>query len=166
MDYMITYLEDRHPIVSTEIGLEADMLATIGLNERMCERLALNYFSPVGSPRVEANKRYFLSKKGVSKLVKLLSIITDQPWGEQFLRLKLLESRMLDALRCFGAQNEEYQKELIKQEVIGYTLLMLTRVKLQPLKPVEDLMGSYGVKEHIDFLVLEMLNSVLDMLWM
>ena len=166
INYMTSYLENMHPIVSTEIGIEADMLTTIGLNERMCERLALNYFSPSGAPRVEANKRYFLSKKGPAKLCNLLYIIISQPWGQQFLRLKLLESKILDAMRCFGQGNVELQKVLVDEGVVGYALMMLHRVRLVAGQPVEDRMGSWGAREHNNFLVVEMLGSVIEILWL
>ena len=165
VDYTTAYLHNQHPLVSTELSIEAEMLATIGLNERLCERMAVNYFSPPENPRVKANKIYFLSKNGVSRLANLLYIVTDQPWGEQVLHLKLLESKLLDALRCFANGSENYQKELIQHDVVGYAVMMLSQIKLVPHQPAEDLMGSPGVKAHNNFLVLDMVSSVLEMMW-
>lgn len=165
VDYMTAYLHNQHPLVSTEFSTEAEMLATIGLNERLFERMAINYFSPPNNPRVKANKCYFLSKDGVAKLVNLLFIITDQLWGEEVLHLKLFESRILDALRCFATGDEDYVKELIKHDVPGFVVMMLTRVRLIVFRPVEDLMGSPGVKAHNDLLVLDVASSILEIMW-
>ena len=161
---MIAHLENIHPLVSTEIPLDAEMLATMGLNEKLCERLTVNHFTPSHSPRVKANKLYFMSKDGVQKLTRLLSILLEQPWGEQVLHLKLLESKILDVLCCFSHGGEDYQEQLIKHDVLGYTLAMLLRVKLVPQQKVEDVQGSLGVQHYNDYLVLDMVGSVLEMM--
>jgi hypothetical protein len=165
VDYMTAYLHNRHPLLSTELSTEAEMLAMVGLNERLLQRMAINYFSPPDNPRVKANKVYFLSNDGVAKLANLLYIVTDQPWSEQVLHMKLLESPILNALRCFATGNEDYIKELINHDVPGFVVMMLTRIRLVPFCPVEDLMGTPGVKAHNDLLVLDMMGSVLEIMW-
>ena len=162
---MTAYLHNRHPLLSTELSTEAEMLAMVGLNERLLQRMAINYFSPPDNPRVKANKVYFLSNDGVAKLANLLYIVTDQPWSEQVLHMKLLESPILNALRCFATGNEDYIKELINHDVPGFVVMMLTRIRLVPFCPVEDLMGTPGVKAHNDLLVLDMMGSVLEIMW-
>ena len=165
VDYLTAYLHNQHPLVSTELSTEAELLIMVGLNERLFERMANNYFSPPDNPRVKANKCYFSSNDGVEKLVNLLYIISDQPWGEQCIHLKLLESRLLDALRCFGNGDEKYVEELIKHDVPGFVVMMMTRFRLVVFRPVEDLMGSPGVKAHNDLLLLEVISSILEIMW-
>ena len=165
VDYMCTFLHLHHPLVSTELSQEAELLANVGLNERLFQRLAGNYFTPPDNPRVKANKAYFLYNDGVAKLVKLLSIITETPWGQSFLHMKLIEAPLLDALRSFATGNEEYVKELVKHDVPGYVVLMMSRVRLIPFRPVEDMMGSPGVKKHNDIIILDMIRSVLEIMW-
>jgi hypothetical protein len=165
VDYMCTFLHLHHPLVSTELSQEAELLANVGLNERLFQRLAGNYFTPPDNPRVIANKAYFLYNDGVAKLVKLLSIITETPWGQSFLHMKLIEAPLLDALRSFATGNEEYVKELVKHDVPGYVVLMMSRVRLIPFRPVEDMMGSPGVKKHNDIIILDMIRSVLEIMW-
>ena len=162
---MTAYLHHHHPLASTELSTEAEILATIGLNERLFQRMAINYFSPAGNPRVKANKCYFLSKDGVAKLMNLLNIITDPPWNEEVLHMKLFEAPILDALRSFATGNEAYIEELIKHDVPGFVVMMMTRIRLIPFRPVEDLMGTPGVKAHNDIMVLDMISSVLEIMW-
>ena len=162
---MTTYLHFQHPLVSTELSQEAELLANVGLNERLFQRLAGNYFSPPDNPRVKANKEFFLANDGVAKLVKLLGIITETPWGQSVLHTKLMEAPLLDALRSFATGNERYVEELVKHDVPGFVVLMMTRVRLIPFRPVEDMMGSPGVKKHNDIIVLDMISAVLEIMW-
>ena len=165
VDYMAAYLHNVHPVTSTELSTEAEMLATIGLNERLFQRMAINYFLPPDNPRVEANKVYFLSNDGISKLMNLLHIITDPPWCEEVLHLKLLESPILDALRSFATGSEVYIEELVKNEVPGFVVMMMTRFRLVPFRPVEDLMGTPGIKAHNDVVLLDVISSILEIMW-
>ena len=165
VDYMFSFLHLHHPLVSTELSQEAELLANIGLNENLFQRLASNYFSPPDNPRVKANKAYFLANEGVTKLVMLLSVITETPWGQSVLHTKLMEAPLLDALRSFATGNEEYVKELVNNDVPGYVVFMMTRIRLIPFRPVEDMMGSPGVKKHNDIILLDMISSVLEIMW-
>ena len=165
LDYLTAYLHNHHPLVSTDLTTEAELLATVGLNERLLQRMANNYFSPPDNPRVKANKCYFLANNGVAKLVNLLSIITDPPWAEETLHMKLLEAPILDVLRAFATGDDDYIKELINHDVPGFVVMMMTRVRLVPFRPVEDLMGSPGVKAHNDIIVLDWMSSVLEIMW-
>jgi hypothetical protein len=165
VDYLLTYLHQQHPLLSTELSQEAELIATMGLNERLFQRMATNYFSPPESARVQANKAYFLAKDGVRKLVNLLNVVTDCPWSQEVLHLKLLEAPILDALRAFATGNEAYVKELVRHDVPGFVVMMLTRVRLVPFRPVEDLMGTAGVKAHNDILVLDMIGAIIEIMW-
>ena len=165
VDLMNTYLILHHPLTSTELSDEADLLATLGLNERLLQRLSGNYFSPPDSPRAKANKAYFLANDGVTKLVKLLSVITEVPWNQEVVQHKLLEAPLLDALRSFATGEEEYVEELVKHDVPGYVVFMMARVRLIPFQPVEDMTGSQGAKKHNDLLVLDMISSILEIMW-
>ena len=165
VDYISTHLHERHPTVSTGLTTEVELLANMGLNERLLQRLANNYFSPPDSARVQANKTYFHANEGVSKLVRLLGILTDPAWADEVLHMKLLEAPLLDALRGFATGDEGYTQVLVDNDVPGFIVMMMTRMRLVPYRPVEDLMGSPGVKENNDVLVLDMMSSVLEIMW-
>ncbi len=78
--------------------------------------------------------------------------------------MKLVECDFLRILASY-ATHQEFEKTVNDLDGVGYAVRSFTRVKIRRGMPAVDNSGSMGRTEHNDFLVKELVESALEVLW-